>query len=93
MDDQQAPLLELNGHDLERYAPFVVAQVDQARFGAGGSLCRRRLLETQTGVLDDMAGTMPRYPMPRRRASPSDVHTSTVSIMSDNISMNGLLLL
>jgi hypothetical protein len=86
VDNKQTSVLELHRHHFQSDAVCVVAQIDEPRFGTGGSTCRRRLLETKTAMLNDVARAFTSYPMLGCRASPSEIHTSSLAILSDNIS-------
>jgi len=63
VDDQQASVIEFDRHHFQSNTLPVVPEVHQPRLGAGRRSDRRRLLESQTGMLDDVANPLPSDPM------------------------------
>src|SRR5205823_11192213 len=63
----------------------VIAEIDQARIGAGQCIRGRVLLEAQAAVFDDVVRAVAGDAMSGRRASPPDFHGGSLDILSDNI--------
>lgn len=79
-------MVELNGHDLERYSVRVIPEIDEPRVQTRRRSGWRVLLEDETAMLDDVARSFMGDPVPGRRASPPEIHSARLTILSDNIS-------
>lgn len=91
MDYQEALVLKFDRHHLQREPLCVIAEKDEPRIGADGSIGGRVLLESQATMLDDVARAFTGYPVLGRGASPLQIHTGSLAVLSDNISSRGRL--
>jgi len=86
VDHQQAAVIELDRHDLQRRSLRVLTEEDESHAGPSLRIVWWPLLEAQAAVLDDIAGAVTGDSVLGRGASPSQIHSRNIIVLSDNIS-------